>query len=471
MGDLIVERYPWNEVYFGPHEKFDFSDGEYLVKIKNFSLAKCKQKWFKKAQDIETSFDSYITGEGIEETKEHTTYTTDQYRKSENKISLSPPYELDLIDIQRKNIKILECWRKEYKRDFVFVNANDDFYYNAIDWNEEDKEAIKTISGFEVIEQESHVMRISTITSQVLLEDYHLDLPKSLQDFHIVPVYAKKRGNNWWGKVETVKGMNAEINKHHSQLTDILNKAAIFGYFYDDNTFADVKDEERTKRELATPGFLLKVMDASKPPQPSTSVQFPTEMVNMIKELMNINLDLAGKSPASRSGIAMVQQKQQGLLGNEFLFDNLSYAERKVAKMIVAYIQKDYNVNRILRIIENQNMKEQVQLAGKPYNQYNPEEIAQLLSNTDLTKYDVAISESPYSPTTRLANFILWSELAGKGISVPPQLLVDLSDLPDKEKVIQGIEQMQQQQMQTEQGKQNMEIQKTLIAAQSKRGV
>ena len=73
---------------------------------------------------------------------------------------------------------------------------------------------------------------------------------------------------------------------------------------------------------------------------------------------------------------------------------------------------------------------------------YDPAILKLLLTEADLTKYDVVVAESAYSPTNRQANFIIWLEAAKSGIPVPPTLLVDLSDLPEKDKVKQAMAQM-----------------------------
>jgi hypothetical protein len=82
----------------------------------------------------------------------------------------------------------------------------------------------------------------------------------------------------------------------------------------------------------------------------------------------------------------------------------------------------------------------------------------------------VAIVLSPDNATIRQSSFQAWAQLKMGGMNVPDQLLIDLSDLPDKQMVMSQMAQVQQQAAQMEQGKQNTEIQKTLIAANAKRG-
>ncbi|RPJ05517.1 MAG: hypothetical protein EHM36_08195 [Deltaproteobacteria bacterium] len=63
---------------------------------------------------------------------------------------------------------------------------------------------------------------------------------------------------------------------------------------------------------------------------------------------------------------------------------------------------------------------------------------------------------------------MIWSDLAGKGVPVPPLYLAELSDAPDKDKLIAGIKEVMQMQAQAQQAEQQTEIKKTEIAAQSR---
>jgi hypothetical protein len=316
-------------------------------------------------------------------------------------------------------------------------------------------------------------MRVTTIAGGVLLlDEYPDDHP---DDFNIIPVFAKKRGNKWWGKVHTAKDMQREINKRHSQAIDILNKCASYGWFHDHTTFPTPTDKANWLKNASSPGFNQEVANTDKPPVEVSGTKFPVEIVQLeqlstekLREIMNINPELLGLNSRAESGVAIAEKKRQGLVGNEFLFDNLALSKKRLGRAIIRLIQKAYTPERIMRIVSSVNSRAPVEVAGKPIDQYDPAEIQRMLKNSDLTKHDVAVTESAYSPTNRRYNFIVWSELAGRGIPVPPELLIELSDLGDKEKVKQQIEQMKQQQAELENKKIDAEIQKTLISAQSK---
>ena len=253
-------------------------------------------------------------------------------------------------------------------------------------------------------------------------------------------------------------------------MVDIMNRQAAYGWFYDDTTFPTPQEATNFKSNSSTPGFTQRVNSTKSLPEKVEGAKVPTEVIELLtiesqtlRGIMNINLEMEGNQSNAQSGIAILERKKQGLVGNEFLFDNFTIAKVKIGRLLAAMIQKYYSSDRIMRIVYNENIKSPVTVGGNPL-QGQEAELQALIENTDLTKYDVVVGESGWSPTVRIANFMMWAELAGKGLPVPPELLIELSDLPEKDKVMQQVQAMQQARMQAEQDKNQVEIMKTQIA-------
>lgn len=467
-GCIIVEKFPWGDVYFGTHEKLDLSDCEYIIKHKWYSKALINQMWPTKSGELTKEIDLYLDAPATS----HQIRGGDQYADTSNAVNVTLAPDMEFIDLARKEYRVLECWRKVYERNRIIVNVEDDFYFNAKGWKDADIEAIKTLGDFSVIDRVAMKMRISKVASKVLLDD---DMPElAYNNFHIFPVYAKKRGKEWWGKVEAVKDMQREINKRHSQSVDILNKVAAYGWFYDDSTFSTPQDAEKFRTTSSSPGFTTKVADLNHKPERVEGVRFPAEIVQMetiasqkLREVMGINLEMEGMGGQRASGTAILERKKQGLVGNEFLFDNLAMTKRNLGRAIVAHVGKLYNAERLLRIVKNQDKRQPVSVNGQPVadmDETQLEAIKKILETADLTEYDVIVSDSPFSASMRQANFVVWLELAKTRPEVPLDFLIDLSDLPDKEKFKEMLAEQAQAQQAQEDKKYQTEIQKTAMA-------
>ncbi len=463
LGDIKVEKFPWDECWFGPHDREDLADCEYLVKTKWLSFAKVKELWPEKKDDIDKETDIYTSTDDP-----HTTHVEGQYEKSDNSVSV--PFDDDFVDIARKEYRVLECWKKVYKRAYVLVNVTESFYHNAEGWDDKDVKAVKTIPGFSAIPRVKTDMRITLTAGNTILNDGMDEYFDGM--FSMVPVYAKKRKKEVWGRVEAAKEPQMEINKRHSQSVDILNKAAAYGWFYDDTIFPSAADRDSFKNNCTSPGFLAKVANIKHLPHQVEGVKFPNEIVALeslatekLREIMNINPELQGVNSRAESGIAIAEKKRQGLIGNEFLFDNLSLSKKILGRLIVKLVQKIYSPERILRLLENRSNREQMEIGGQDFSEYTKEEILDLLKESDLTKYDVAVGESAYNPTTRHANFAIWAELSKTHPdTIPLDMLIDLSDLPEKDKIKKKIEERMQAQAEDAERTRQTEIEKTLIA-------
>ncbi len=465
-GEVKVEKFPYQDVIYGPHEKEDLSDCEGLTKHKFYSKAKIKQLWPEKADEIETSFQAYEEAAGG---KSVDPGPGKYYSIGINTYPVSIG-NLPLIDLAKKDIRVLECWRKVYSRVSVFAVPQYDLYYNAEGWAKKDIDQVKTLEGVSVFERLDVKLRITTVAGGVLLnDDDPADLP--VDDFYIIPIYAKKRGDKWKGKVLDAVDAQREVNKWHSLMIDIANKMAAYGWFYDATTFPDDREKHQFLKNSSSPGFGIQVTDLSRLPQKVEGVKFPSELVQImqmddaaIAELLNVSVQPNG---ANESGAHFMQQQRMKLIGNEFLFDNLREADRKLGELLVPTIQRYYGPERIARVVMNQARQDQAMMVGgQPIEDFTEQDIINLLSTADLSQYDVIVSESSYSPSARLSIFIMLKEMVQGGVPIPPKVLLSFVDMPENQRnqIFAELDMQAEQTANQEEAVRRGEIHKTLIA-------
>lgn len=486
-GDIVIEWFPWKQIFYGPHQRKDVKDLDYLIKAQWHTGGFIKNMWPDKAEQIQAEYD-----EVFKSSETHTTLRSDQYenpdldsKPADDKTDIRNP---NFVDIAKKKFRVLECWRREQKTVKILTNAVDGIYENTEFWPKNDVTQAAMLPGFNLVSVKRPRMRISTIANRVFLEDEYPKIP--VQDFHIIPVYGKKRGTKIWGKVDNAKDPQREINKRHSQAVDILNRMSGYGWFIDDQTFLNLKEQKNFEDNSSRAGFVQKIRDIKNFPVKVEGAKFPAELANYeglasakMKEIMNVNMEMLGVAAGAGSGVQEVGRRRQGLIGNEFLFDNLSLAKRKLGRMLAAYIQDVYTIERMIRILENQASRgsivqpqnvppgsEMAQILAQTEGvgpKYDVAVLKELLTNIDLTKYDVEVGESAYSPTNRQSNFIIWLEAAKVGVPIPPDLLIDLSDLPEKERIKEQIKAMQLAEQQEAEKTRQVELAKSGINPQT----
>lgn len=478
QGDIIVEELHRDKVLLGPHLKKDLKDCEYLVKETMYSYEKLSKMFPKHAEKLKglvNRSDINTMGETIRGESGSEIDPVIGGRLYENIYSSG---ELDeLFDKLNKSLKLCELWEKVYFSAHLMIDTqtfDDPAELNG--WSDDDIESLKTLDGVKIINRVETFIRVTKFVLDLWLDDEYPEL--AIQDFHVVPFYAEKRANGFAGKVKYNKSLQDAINKYLSVFADILNKVNGRGWIYDEETFLDEVDAGRFIDDQSKPGFVAKVRDITKPPIRIDGVSYPAELeraIQMITQLfdriMNVNTDFLGIKTSAESGLAQARREKQALIGNEYLFDNFSLAKKKLGKLIIHHIQDVYTPQRMIRILQNMNMRSPLKLAGVAFDEYDPAELEEVLRNADLTKYDVFIEEAPDSPSTMIANFYVLADLASKGLPIPAEILIEMAPgIPEtkKAKILESITQQRQAEQQAEQAKQQSEVQKAETARQGR---
>ena len=86
-------------------------------------------------------------------------------------------------------------------------------------------------------------------------------------------------------------------------------------------------------------------------------------------------------------------------------------------------------------------------MTGQPQMEIDQERLMQtltkVLEDTGLGKYDIAVGESATNETVKYANYTTLLDMASKGVPIPPDVLVDESQISNasKQKIRTAIEQ------------------------------
>jgi hypothetical protein len=468
-GDLRIKRWPYDQVFYGEHLETDLEDCEFLIKTQRWSIDKLKAKHKAKIDDLESTAKLLEDKLGDELDTDGTQHSGDEYIHDED---VRIPYMVGdnyVYNKARKEVLVVELEEKIYIPVTVIYDAVAEETLTTYGWSDAHLKQISTIANLYTIDKEIQKMRIvRTAGSVLLLDDYIADIPDD--DFTIVPFYAKKRGSDFWGKVESGKDAQKEFNKRVSQSVDVVNFASLYGIVYDENTFTSTTEETRFKESGNKPGFITKVADIRNKPELFQGIKLPSEIMAVadtsearLERMMSV--DATRFAGANTSAYAIQQARESALVGNEYLFMNMKRSKKNLIKKAIAYIQKYYSAKRIYRILSEQNKREPIQLGQQSFEKYPPEEIIGFLENSDMTKIDIVIDETSWSPTQRAATLNVIQELAKSGFPVPPQMIPELLNVPKtyKDGMLQTIMQQQESEAASAEGTQDTEVVKSLI--------
>lgn len=474
-GDIKIVRYKWDNIYFGPHEYEDISDLEYLVKAKWYSLAKLKGMYPDKADELQHDMEMYEQDHpSISEDVQGDAY------ESANKITRYDQSNELLVNIQKKSFKLLELWRKRYNEVKVLVNISDPYnefvYERSAALSDEDFKKASSIQGMEVRNVPDWQMEVVTIAGSTMLEKR----VSRLKDFNAIPVYASKEDDYVEGKVEPLIDLQKEINKRTSQAIDVVNNSNNDGWFFDSETFASEKEQKKFIESANTPGWAIEIRDVSRKPEKIERGRFPQELVNMrelasakMREIAGVTNEVLGLESNAKSGVAIARRLRQGLTVNDYLFDNLSLAKKKLGRILIKMVQDVFTVDRIMKILHDRNAVESFQVTDQngekvDFSDIDKDVVRRFLENVDFTKYDVSISESANSPTKNLDRFLTLTELMSTGalneISIDLAKQAGIVSPSDAEKYKQMLRQQAEAQAQAQERDHQAQNARTLIA-------
>lgn len=468
-GDIKIEAFPFEQVFYGPHLELDGSDVEYITKSQMWSLSKIKARYPKKASEVSQGHGALLdTHQRF--SSSGNSYAGDDYDFAD--FENTPLFSAGSmnIDVVKKEIKVIELEEKIYVPVVIFYNAATEETYSSFGWKSSEVKQVERMPNMYVIEQEVQKMRIVKVAGSTLLSDeYVADRPSN--DFSVIPVYCKKRGKDFWGIVESVKDAQREFNKRLSQAVDAMNFSMNHLYQYDETTFETETDRKQFLENATKPGAVVKVANSDRGIRVLQTTRMPSAELGSGEAYENRIYALAGidatrHAGANTSATAIMQAEKSKLVGREYLFRNVFEAKKRLAKQIIAYIQEYYSGERIYEIIADRNAKEPIEINGNPFDQIQREAIIQLIESQDLTKVDLVIDEIAWSPTHRLATFAALSEMLSKGAPIPFEILVPLMDVPEtyKQQIVQAIMQQQQAQAEAAKAQADSEVEKTLIA-------
>jgi len=466
-GELVLERFPWDQHVSAPTEYPDASDAEGFCKYRWYSLSKAKRLWKEHAEKLEGLVDSINRAPFGVDVTQPGNESGGPWNGGERLFEGRKAF-----DAQRKDILVVECHRFEYLDCPVISHPDEDVYFNALGWDKADIKEAMGLPGFSVVTQSVKKVRISKVAggSVLLSDEFPADLPSD--EFYTIPMYCYRMRGKYWGLVEGVKGAQQEVNKFASLAIDVGNRlGGAENYFYDDNTFADQQEEQRFQNYSSEPGATFKVLDVNKIPRRTEGAQFPAQLIQMmqwaageIEQRFNLEPTNIG---ANTSGQAILQAQQMKLMGVESLFEAQRLAMIRIGRLLIPIIQKYYPPERLLRILRAyHSTHKNVMIQDQDLDQISDEDILELLSTNDIEKFDLTVTESSYSPSARAAIATVFMDLLQKGVQVPMPMVLRYLDMPDRERKELEAQMQQQQQDQNDASARvgDAEIEKTLVA-------
>lgn len=262
-----------------------------------------------------------------------------------------------------------------------------------------------------------------------------------LEDYPVIPV-----PNVWIGTpyplsdVTYMRGIQDEINKRRSLMILHQTSTASSKWIAEEGSI----DVETWMRKSSVPGAVLTYRAAFNAPKEVFAAQMPNGLFSLEQEakadiervsgVFGISHgDPSGAPETYGATLALEEYANRRIAPS---IEMLSYAKKILGRCIIRMAQHYYRVPKFIRIVGNDDVPRDVLLnnPNDPQSRYS----------IDQARYDVEVEVGKFTPTNRMAQAQFMLDLASRGI-VDNQAVLEVLDIPDKQKIIERLSTVQQQ--------------------------
>lgn len=431
--DVSIVRIAWDRLFFDPHSaEPDFSDAQYLGYVTWMDLAEAKRQWPDAGDILDSTMARPFSG----------TYG-DTYDDK-------PKWRV-WADTKRKRVRIVQIYVREGGQ-----------------W----LSAIFTLAGFLQKPQPTGYLN----------EDGEHECPLILQSAYV------DRDNDRYGEVRDLISPQDEVNKRRSKALHLLNMRQ------SRVSRRAQKSPAEIRAELAKPdGVIQAEVDEFDilPTGDMATGQF--QLLQEAKtelDLMGPNATMAGKGEGEgKSGRAILALQQGGMVEMSPLLDGLRDFSIRVFRAVWNRIRQYWTEERWIRVTDDEKnvrfvglnrpvtMAEQAEQkiraaleAGQIDEQTAQQYMAQVQADPEMQQVvshenvvaeldvDIEIDEINETPSLQIEQFEQLTMLAASGVPIPPDVIIEASNLRNKRKLLERLEQAQQGPSPEQQAMQQLQI-------------
>lgn len=301
------------------------------------------------------------------------------------------------------------------------------------------------------IDQEIPTVKLAVVVQGKVM--YHGPNPLGIDRYPFVPVwgyYEPQIPYYPWRVQGVVRGLRDAqylYNRRRIIELDILESQMTSGFIYKENALVNPKDVflqgQGKGLALKAEANIADVVPIQPPQIPPSMIQLSELLGQEIQQISGVNEELLGSAEDDKAGVLSMLRQGAGLTTLQTLFDHLDFSQKILGKLHLEIIQANWTPGKIKRILN--------------------EEPTEQFYNRAFGKYDCVVEEAPLTSTQKQLALQKALYLREIGIPITTEYLIEHSNLPDKDKLIESVvaqeqQQAQQQQKMAELQMQNMQV-------------
>jgi len=282
--------------------------------------------------------------------------------------------------------------------------------------------------------------------------------PLGIDRYPFVPVFAYYRPEipyfPWrvQGVARGLRDAQYLYNRRRIIELDILESQVTSGFKYKENALVNPKDvflQGQGRGVALKAEAQMTDVEPIMPPQvPPSMIQLSELLGQEISQISGVNEELLGAAQDDKAGILSMMRQGAGLTTLQILFDHLDSAQRLLGDLHIEMIQSNWCPGKVKRILNEEPSPE--------------------FYNRAFSKFDAIVEEAPLTATQKQLALQQALYLREVGIPIPTSYLIKNMQIPDKDELIEQINQTEQAQMQQEQGMAQLQMQQLQVDNQTK---
>lgn len=426
MIEVKIEHVDVFEMYIDPFSrKYDWNeDAKFISRERWVELGEAKKKWPDKAADLERSVNSSADGGVV------SIYYSDRDEWNRDTVQW--------VDSKRKRIRIIEQWYKKHER-VVFMQLDDGRSGEVTGISRGMiKRLRKERPEIQILEEIKEILHVTHFTSDLILETKR-DPHRGITMYPFVPYYVERQKNGEpFSFVKIVTPMQDAVNKRESKAVHLLN---VNQTITEKNNIEDLNKyaEERARPDgIAVVKDLKKLITEKNVDLAITQMNFHQAGIRSIRQISGINPDALGEAGSPiRSGIGVARKQQGTAIIVSPQFDELRRTRIIEAKLILQYVRKYYTGSMVFRITDDPKMGE---FASQTFF-VNMRDVrtGQVTNTSTRYAYDIVAEDIPSAASLHQNQFQTLAQVLPALSQMHPayaMILVQASDLKDKDKII-----------------------------------
>lgn len=349
-------------------------------------------------------------------------------------------------DTGRKRIRPCELWYTAYETCLFGVFPNGNVMEISPDAPPMEQFAIVS-STREVVSATVKKYRVATFLGSLLLAD--TASPYSHDSFPFVPfVGYLNRWNNPFGVPRQLRDHEEEINRRRSMALALISSRRVM---IEEDAASDTQSITQIYEEINKPdGFIIlrsgalreqKIRIAEQAQLAPEQLALLAQSEREIMQIAGTNAEVMGYRSNAISNVAEERRAHQSGIVTATLFDNYRRSLNILGTQVMSLIQAEWRGEKVLRITDRMSGADRFVALNQRITDAN----GALVVRNDITqgKFDVVVSDSPMTDTTREINLMMIIEWIKKSPpEVIPHLLTlafEMSNVPNKDQLMAKI--------------------------------